>query len=640
MNSVHKILIVEHDSDDLELMEYELKQGDIRHVSKVVQNEKDYVDALRDFVPDVILCDFSLPYFDGPAAFALRERFASSTPFIFVSGNIGEENAIEFIKNGVTDYAQKDKLFTLTTKVTRAIKESKERTAKKLVEQQREFDRNNLKALLNNTHDMMWSVDADLKYITSNHSFDEMVKKRSGLTVTKGSAIIETGFSKKEIQRYKKNCARAFDGETFTATEHSVLPNESWSEISYYPIYKENNVVGTACFSRDITNQKKAESHLRLLESVITNTTDAVVIMEAKPSEETGPKIIYVNNAFTLMTGYNAEEIIGKTLHAFYGEKTDRDQIDSIDKAMRTFQTIEVEIVNYKKTGQPFWNNFTIVPVIDKTSKLTHCISIQRDVTARKSHEENTRLNLELLVAERTHDLHQALLKEKDLVEMKNKFVTIASHEFRTPLSTISFAAESIKNYFHQLSPDEIQRKLIKIADQATHMNNLLEDILTLGKAEAGKIKLKRISVDLKEFIDSLIEECRVTVKESRKIDFIYTCATGKMMIDDKLMRNIFINLLTNALKFSKSDTTVTIEISDLNDTLLIQVTDEGIGIEKSELSSIFESFQRGSNVSVVQGTGLGLSILKKAVEIMNGTIEVKSTINCGSSFLVMIPLQ
>jgi PAS domain S-box-containing protein len=381
---------------------------------------------------------------------------------------------------------------------------------------------------------------------------------------------------------------------------------------------------------------------LRLLESVITNTNDSVLITETELPNNGDPKIIYVNNAFTKMTGYESDEVIGKSLRILQGPKSDKKQLAKVTDALITGIHIEVEIINYKKNGEQFWNNFTIVPAVNKDGKISHFISIQRDVTARRHVEELTRIRLETLVKERTRELNDALRKEKDLVEMKNKFVTIASHEFRTPLATISFAAESIRNYFHQLTGEEITRKLIKIEDQASHMTNLLEDILTLGKSEAGKIKVKCVSLDLREFIESTIEEVRSTVKEKRQINFVFPGNKSRVNADDKLLRNIFNNLLTNALKFSGPDTpiTVTVTVTDLNNEIVIEVKDEGIGIEEGELTSVFESFQRGSNASGISGTGLGLSILKKAVDLMDGSVDVKSVLNEGSIFTVHIPLR
>lgn len=136
MKNKIKILIAEHDAVDLELMHHELKLGGIDYISETVDNEKVYTMALQIFIPDIILCDYNFPYFDGPAAFKIRQRLAPDTPFIFVSGTIGEEKSIELIKNGVTDYVLKDKLFTLCPKVIRALKEANELQQKKKTEQE------------------------------------------------------------------------------------------------------------------------------------------------------------------------------------------------------------------------------------------------------------------------------------------------------------------------------------------------------------------------------------------------------------------------------------------------------------------------------------------------------------------------
>ena len=413
-------------------------------------------------------------------------------------------------------------------------------------------------------------------------------------------------------------------------------------ELSFQNSEKEKRAAELIVANKELAlqnaKQKTAENHLRLLESVITHANDAVLITDATPIDEPGPRIVYVNQAFTKMTGYEASEVVGQTPRLLQGVRTDRVQLARIRNALNRHESIEVEIVNYKKNGEEFWNNFALVPVMDKDKRLTHCVSIQRDVTSRRQQDETTRKRLELLVEERTRELNEALRKEKDLVELKSRFVSIASHEFRTPLSTIGFAAESIRNYFHKLTTEEIKAKLRKIEDQASHMTNLLEDVLTVGKSDAGKIKVHLVSLDLREFIESLIEETRTIAKIKRKISFVYSCAPGNINADDKLFRNVFTNLLTNAIKFSSPESVIRVLVSDREKDILIEVADEGIGIEENELTSIFESFQRGSNASAVPGSGLGLSILKKAVELMNGSIEVKSLIGKGSTFKVRIP--
>jgi PAS domain S-box-containing protein len=139
-------------------------------------------------------------------------------------------------------------------------------TEKKIIEQERDFDRNNLKALINNTNDMMWSVDRDLKLITSNEAFDRMVKAMSGKIVAKGSDVLASGFSTEQLNVFRKYYERAFSGESFTEIEHADFPDDFWSEISFYPVYNGDSIIGAACFSRDITERKKAEENLKSLE--------------------------------------------------------------------------------------------------------------------------------------------------------------------------------------------------------------------------------------------------------------------------------------------------------------------------------------------------------------------------------------
>src|SRR5882724_5704500 len=148
LNHPVRILILEHEPDDIELLQYELKKGEWHYLSEVVQERKDYEQALRDFKPDIVLSDYALPEFDGATAFYIKKEISPDTPFIIVSGTIGEENAVELIKAGVTDYVLKDKLFTVVTKIGRALKESREQREKKTQEEKlanyaRELERSN-----------------------------------------------------------------------------------------------------------------------------------------------------------------------------------------------------------------------------------------------------------------------------------------------------------------------------------------------------------------------------------------------------------------------------------------------------------------------------------------------------------------
>ncbi len=524
-----------------------------------------------------------------------------------------------------------------------------------------------------------------------------------------------------------------------------------------YVIYDNDKPVRMIGAMQDITENVRASKEIEKLSLVASHTQNSVLITDP------GGNLVWLNEAFTRLTEYALQEVIGRKPGSFLqGEETDSATVARISGKLKKREAFSDEIINYSKSGKKYWIKMDVSPVFDAKGELTYFISVQNDVSQQKEFENqltniareltnliqnatvpiwgidrngyinewnkaaaqllgyskndvlgqkwinflephiqksvdevlqkayrgeptsnrelpflnkegkrqillisvSPRMNvdqningiicvgqdvtevfayrqgLEKMVEDRTRELNEALQKEKVLVEMKSKFVSIASHEFRTPLSTISFAAESIRNYFHQLSAAEIQRKLIKIEDQASHMTNLLEDILTIGKSEAGKIKVKRVSLDLEEFIGSLVEEVRSASKDKREVVFNFSCKGKMVNADDKLLRNVVVNLLTNALKFSPLAAPVIISVSDHKGNILIEVTDTGIGIDHDELESIFEPFQRASNASAVQGTGLGLSILKKAVELMNGSIHVESIVNKGSTFRVEIPMR
>lgn len=633
-----KILIVEDNPGDLFLVNEFLRRTSFSMYEKVhADSMKDAIGELQNNTFQIILLDLYLPDSDGLDTFDTIFPLSGSAPVIVLTGLVDENITMTTLKKGAQDYIVKgeydEKLLEKTIRYAIERKQNQELVKKSEEEYKLLFEGNPIP---------MMAIDIETLRIT-----------------TVNDACVQFyGYSREEFGKLTIRDIRPpedlmkLDNELVRLREFSngLVKSGEWrhtrkdGSIVYVEIVSHGLMLGGVrarlVASYDVTERRKAEEYLRLLESAITNTNDSVVITEAHPGSSSDTPIIFVNSAFIKMTGYTAEEVVGKSPRILQGPKTDQREINRIRQALASWKSIEVELVNYKKDGTEFWVSLTLVPIADEAGHYTHWVSIQRDVTARRRLEEFTRQKLEKQVEERTRELNKALEKEKELVDLKSKFVSIASHEFRTPLASISFAAESIRNYFHQLSSKEIQQKLIKIEEQVSHMTNLLEDILTIGKSDAGQIKVKRVSLDLKEFIQSIIEEVQMPGKVKRTIYFNFNRVNAMANVDEKLLRNVTINLLTNALKFSSENDPVTITITDHKDGFLMEVKDEGLGIDAGELQSVFEPFQRGSNVSNVQGTGLGLSILKKAVDLMNGSIEVESELNKGSLFKVYIPVQ
>lgn len=259
----------------------------------------------------------------------------------------------------------------------------------------------------------------------------------------------------------------------------------------------------------------------------------------------------------------------------------------------------------------------------------------------RLLHELSTIMgDLEDKVQERTQALHDSLQKEKEMLEAQKRFISTASHEFRTPLTTILFTSGFIRKYLARITEKEIDAKLDTIEQQVNHMNDLLGDVLVLAKSDAGKLLVKYEPVNLNALIATLAEEVRISTKESHHIGYTPDPRCDEIVSDEHLLRNIIVNLLTNAIKYSPNAGRVELSANVVEGHLEIRVRDSGIGISAADQERLFEPFFRSKNVTYIAGTGLGLSIVKRAVSQLQGTIRVQSTPGQGSEFIVQLPLR
>jgi len=304
-----KILFVEHDEHDLELIHYELKKGAIVFESAIVQTEHDFEHALISFLPDIILSDYTLPSFDGASALSIKQKTDPALPFILVSSTIGEENAVNLIKSGLTDCVQKDRLYTLVPKFNRALEDANERREKKRMQEQLEFDQTNLNALINNTCDSMWSVDTNFNLITSNQVFDDLLLLITGKVIQKGDSILSVAFITPHISKDKQFYERAFTGETFTKVVHNPNHPAFWCEISFFPIKKGALVIGTACSCRDISERKKAETQIRNFATYLNNVLEEERANLAREiHDEIGQQLAGIKMGLSIIKKNNKEE--------------------------------------------------------------------------------------------------------------------------------------------------------------------------------------------------------------------------------------------------------------------------------------------------------------------------------------------
>jgi len=391
---------------------------------------------------------------------------------------------------------------------------------------------------------------------------------------------------------------------------------------------EEGNLVKMMGMMCDCSHIKSEHDRLKLLESVIVNLNDSILITEAEPFDLPGPKIIYANAAFEKMSGYSLDEIIGQTPRLLQGEKTDRNELIRLGNALRNWKSCEVTLINYKKSGEEFWLNFTVTPVADENGWFTHWIAIERDVT-------------EIVQSKKYLEKLNAQLKQKaDELSMSNKeleqFAYIASHDLQEPLRMITgFLSQIEKKYGNLL--DDVGKQYIHFAvDGAARMRQIILDLLAYSRI--GRIDETKQDLDLNNLIDDLkilFQQKIIETQAVIKVDKLPTLHLSKVP-----MRQVFQNLIGNSLKYSKKGipTQIDISVKEHNYEWEFWVQDNGIGIEKAYYEKVFLIFQRLHAKEAYDGTGLGLAVTKKVIESLGGKIWLESEIGIGSTFIFTIP--
>ncbi|OFY64566.1 MAG: hypothetical protein A3H98_12970 [Bacteroidetes bacterium RIFCSPLOWO2_02_FULL_36_8] len=274
-----------------------------------------------------------------------------------------------------------------------------------------------------------------------------------------------------------------------------------------------------------------------------------------------------------------------------------------------------------------------------QSGNLKEISTLNQELEARVN-KRTEELDLAIKELEKAKDeISHALEKEKELNELKSRFVTMASHEFRTPLSTILSSAQLIDRYNQDNDKEKVIRHTQRIRSSVQNMTDILNDFLSLSKMEEGAILLSPRQIEFRIFVEKILEEVRVLVKEGQKIVHLHSGSTEQVLLDPQFLKNIIINLLSNAIKYSYPLTQIKFSTHLTEKELQIKVEDRGIGIPIEDLPHLFTRFFRAKNVINIQGTGLGLNIVKKHIDLMGGTIDFKSELNKGSVFSVKIPL-
>ena len=372
-------------------------------------------------------------------------------------------------------------------------------------------------------------------------------------------------------------------------------------------------------------------------------------------------EIVLVNNFLVSAFGYdNANELIGKKVELLIPARFHHHHVNDRENFTKNPERRPMgagrDLFGLKKTGKEFPVEVSLSSY--KNEEGSFIIGFVSDITKRKEIEQSVfdqqkelaetnktieRLNLELetKVIERTQELQsakdeltKALSKEKELGDLKGRFVTMASHEFRTPLSTILSSASLLSKYTLTEEQEKREKHIQRIKSSVNNLINILNEFLSIGKIEDGKINTNNKDFDLKEFITSLCNEMNGLLKAGQKTSYIHS-GESNTFLDPSLLKNVLINLLSNAIKFSPENSLISLKSEVNNNQVEIRVKDEGLGMSGDDQKHLFERFFRGANVTNIQGTGLGLHIVGKYIELMNGTIDIESELEKGTEVII-----
>lgn len=387
---------------------------------------------------------------------------------------------------------------------------------------------------------------------------------------------------------------------------------------------------------------------------------DALFLYAAEGILVTNDKgeITRINPSAEKLFGYDPDELPGKKVELLVpqrlSERHSQHREKYKDNPHPRSMAAGVELYGLKKDGSEFPVEISLSPYTSGGNKFV--IAFIVDITIRKQAEEKLRdysSELEKQVKSRTlileeaieelektkKDLHLALDKEKELNELKSRFVSMASHEFRTPLTTMMSSLSLVTKYGEQNDIENQQKHVNKIKKSIHNLTDILNDFLSVSKLEEGKIEHLPVETDLPAFIAEILSDLRAMATGNQIISYEHS-GPETVSLDPKFLQNILFNLVSNAIKFSPEGENIEVTSFTTENTVTISVRDHGIGISPKDQVHLFERFFRGHNATHIQGTGLGLNIVAKYAELMNGSIQFTSEENQGSTFTVFIPLK
>jgi two-component system sensor kinase FixL len=390
-----------------------------------------------------------------------------------------------------------------------------------------------------------------------------------------------------------------------------------------------------------------------LLKAIIENAIDGIITIDDRGKVET------INPAACKLFGYSPEEVIGNNVSMLMPSPYRSEHDGYLQRYQHTGDPhiigIGREVTGLRKNGSTFPFRLGVSEVQFSGRKIYN--GFIHDLSREKEAEEKLKdyaAHLEELVEERTLSLKNSvkalqvakeevslsLEKEKELGQLKSRFVSMASHEFRTPLSAIQLSVSLIEKYAEAFESPNIAKHVAKIKNAVGNLTTILNDFLSLEKLEAGKVEPTFASFNLVKLSEDITEEMQLVAKKNQNIIYEHTGTSSMVKLDQNLVKNCILNLVANAIKYSGENTFIEFN-TELNDQgCIIMVRDNGIGIPDADQKHLFEAFFRAHNIGNIPGTGLGLNIVARYADLMGGKVDFTSNVNKGTIFTITFPVQ
>ena len=630
------MLILEDRDTDAELVLDELSQAGFESQSRQVSNKADYLAHLNEDL-DLILADYSLPQFNALEALAHLQERNLDIPFIVVTGSISEEVAVTCIKRGAADYLLKDRLIRLGPAVKHALAEKRLRDTQKKTEQalrqSEAFSRAILDSLTShiavvNQQGVIMAVNEAWRQFASNNG--DPLLRTTGI----GCNYLEVCQKGAEAGNFDAITAYRAIQDVLSGTQPQCVTNyycptpdgDSWYTMQVMAL---NDGSGGAVISHtDISQKWKADAALRESEarfSKIFNSNPAPIYI-ARLADRT---ILDANESFLKLIGYPRTLVLGHTAldlniwvidekaNSKFPQLRKQDFLKDVESVLRTQTGEQRDILTFAERIELGGEQCVLV--------LLHDITDRKRAEADQIHKERLQVELE---------------KEKELRELKDRFISTLSHDFRTPLTVIQASSDLIGQFFDRITPEKRLIYVAEIQTQVKMMLEMMDEVLVINRAQSGKLRAYPTAVDVVAISQSIFENMRLIDTANHIFTFSAAVPQPLLLLDEKLMRHILTNLLSNAVKYSPDGGQIGLSLSVVNSDLILCVTDQGIGISPEDQARLFEEFYRAKNTGKIPGTGLGLAIVKRSTEAHGGTVSVESQEGVGTKFTICIPAQ